>query len=163
MELDPVKYEIFRHRLFNILEEGRGAMINISGSPVIAEGGECMTSIYDSAGNHILTAGGLLFHCTGCGEAVNKTIEFYEAEGYIREGDQFFYNDPYIAQLQDDKELLNSVELTRECLSSMDCVIIATDHSTYDYQYIIDNASLVFDTRGVTRTIRSKNIFRLGE
>ncbi len=97
MELDPVKYEIFRHRLFHILEEGRSAMINVSGSPVIAEGGECMTSIYDGEGNHVLTAGGLLFHCTGCGEAVAKTIEMFEPESYIEEGDQFYYNDPYVA------------------------------------------------------------------
>jgi len=51
----------------------------------------------------------------------------------------------------------------KECLSSADCVIIATDHSSYNYQYIVNNASLVFDTRGVTRTIHRRNILRLGE
>jgi UDP-N-acetyl-D-glucosamine dehydrogenase len=29
----------------------------------------------------------------------------------------------------------------------MDCVLIATDHSVYDYQFILDHANLVVDTR----------------
>ncbi len=73
------------------------------------------------------------------------------------------YNDPYIAKIQVSQDTLASVELTRECLSSADCVVIATDHSGYDYQHIVDNASLVFDTRGVTRRIKGNNIVRLGE
>ncbi|MBI3014951.1 MAG: hypothetical protein HYY65_07835, partial [Candidatus Tectomicrobia bacterium] len=44
--LDPVKYEIFRHRIFNILEEGRIAMRMVSGSPVVVEGGETLCSFY---------------------------------------------------------------------------------------------------------------------
>jgi N-methylhydantoinase B len=101
--VDPVKYEMFRHRLLSILEEGRITMIMVSGSPVIAEGGECMTSIYDGDGRHILTAEGLLFHCTGSQDAILKTIELYQDDPGIHEGDQFFYNDPYIAgiHLQD--------------------------------------------------------------
>jgi N-methylhydantoinase B/oxoprolinase/acetone carboxylase alpha subunit len=37
-ELDPIQYEIFRHRLFNILEEGRIALSMVSGSPVVVGG-----------------------------------------------------------------------------------------------------------------------------
>ena len=55
------------------------------------------------------------------------------------------------------------IELTEERLSSADCVVIATNHSGYDYQYIADKASLVFDTRGVTRGLEGDNIIRLGE
>jgi len=73
------------------------------------------------------------------------------------------YNDPYIAQIQNGKKSLKSVELTRESVSSSDCVVIATDHSSYDYQSIVDNAKIVFDTRGATRAIKSNNIIRLGE
>lgn len=78
-------------------------------------------------------------------------------------GAEVVYNDPYIARIQNGKEPLYSVELTKECLSSADCVVITTDHSSYDYQYIVDNARLVFDTRGVTRGIKGENIMRLGE
>lgn len=78
-------------------------------------------------------------------------------------GVEVIYNDPYIAEIQIGEDSLTSVELTKECLSAADCAVIATDHSSYDYQYIVDNARVVFDTRGVSRTIKSKNILRLGE
>lgn len=97
VDVDPVRYEMFRHRLFNILEEGRSAMQLVSGSPVVVEGGECMSSFYDAGGTVILTAAGLLLHCTGCQEAIKRCIEWYEQDPGINEGDQFFFNDPYIA------------------------------------------------------------------
>lgn len=50
MPLDPIRYEIFRHRLFNILEEGRIAIKMVSGSAVVVEGGETMCSFYTSVG-----------------------------------------------------------------------------------------------------------------
>ncbi len=78
-------------------------------------------------------------------------------------GAKVSYNDPHVVKIQILGHTETSVRLTKERLSSADCVIIATAHSSYDYQYIVDNASLVFDTRGVTRTIKGKNILRLGE
>ncbi len=95
--IDPVRYEMFRHRLFNILEEGRMAMHMVSGSPVVAEGGECMASFYTADGTVILTAAGILLHTTGCHAAIKKAIEWYEESPGIYDGDQFFFNDPYIA------------------------------------------------------------------
>ena len=71
------------------------------------------------------------------------------------------YNDPYIDKIQIDKDTLTSVELTDECLSGTDCVVIATDHSHYDYQRIADKASLIFDTRGATKKLKNNNITRL--
>jgi len=78
-------------------------------------------------------------------------------------GAKVSYNDPYLGKSQFLKDTATCVELTRKSLSSADCVVIATDHSSYDYQFIVDNASLVFDTRGVTRAIKGENILRLGE
>ncbi len=71
------------------------------------------------------------------------------------------YNDSYIPKVQISEITLASVELTDERLSSADCVVIATDHSCYDYKKIVDKASLVFDTRGATRKLSSNNIIRL--
>jgi len=78
-------------------------------------------------------------------------------------GAKISYNDPYVAEIQVGEDTLASVKLTKKCLSSADCVVIATNHSDYDYQFIADSSRLVFDTRGVTRTIEGKNIMRLGE
>ena len=76
-------------------------------------------------------------------------------------GANMSYNDPYVATIQISNGNTSSVELTDECLSAMDCVVIATDHSCYDYGYIASKANLVFDTRGVTRRLGNSNIVRL--
>ncbi len=92
--LDPIQYEIYRHRMFQILEEGRIAVKMVSGSPVVVEGGESMCSFYLSDGTPILTAAGILLHCTGASDFIIKAVEWFEEEPGIREGDQFFFNDP---------------------------------------------------------------------
>jgi N-methylhydantoinase B len=95
-ELDRIKYEIFRRRLFNILEEGRIAMGMVSGSPVVVEGGETMCSLHTDNGDTILVAAGILLHAIGARDFIRKAVEWYEDNPGIFEGDQFFFNDPYI-------------------------------------------------------------------
>jgi UDP-N-acetyl-D-glucosamine dehydrogenase len=67
------------------------------------------------------------------------------------------YNDPYFPALYKmrhyDFSNLRSVEMTPAALSSYDCVLIATDHSSYDYNAIVDSAKLVVDTRNATRRV----------
>jgi N-methylhydantoinase B len=95
--LNPIRYEMFRHRMYNTLEEGRIAVQQVSGSPVVVEGGECMSSFYRVDGKVILTAAGLLLHTTGCEDAIRKIVEWYTDDPGIHEGDQIFFNDPYYA------------------------------------------------------------------
>lgn len=87
-----------------------------------------------------------------------KLIQLLQAKGAI-----VSYNDPHVPKVQLRQDTFMSVGLTEGCLSSADCVVIATDHSDYDYPYILSKASLVFDTRGVTRGLAGNNIVRLGE
>ena len=67
------------------------------------------------------------------------------------------YNDPYFPQLHKmrhyDYSHLKSVELTPANLSAYDCVLLATDHSSYDMQAIVDGAQLVVDTRNAARKV----------
>ena len=67
------------------------------------------------------------------------------------------YNDPYFPKLHKmrhfDFSNLKSVELTPQALASFDCVLIATDHSSYDFQAIVNGAALVVDTRNATKGI----------
>lgn len=97
IDLDPVKYEVFVRRLNSVLEEGRQAVAMVSGSPAIVEGGEFMTSVYESNGGGILAAAGTLFHVMGSADSIRHAIKEYEENPGIHEGDQLFYNDPYIA------------------------------------------------------------------
>ena len=78
-------------------------------------------------------------------------------------GAKVSYNDPYTLKIKLSQGELTSVALTKENLSSADCVVIATDHSCYNTEEIVSWSKLIFDTRGVTKGSKRKNIFRLGE
>jgi UDP-N-acetyl-D-glucosamine dehydrogenase len=68
------------------------------------------------------------------------------------------YNDPFFPALHKmrhyDFSSMRSVELTPDRLKSYDCVLIATDHSSYDYDSIVQNSKLVVDTRNATRNVK---------
>jgi UDP-N-acetyl-D-glucosamine dehydrogenase len=67
------------------------------------------------------------------------------------------YNDPYFPQLPKlrkyDFSHLKSVPLDAKRLAGYDCIVIATDHSSYDYAGIVEAAQLVVDTRNATRRV----------
>ena len=76
----------------------------------------------------------------------------------LERGVDLTYNDPHVPQLpkmrHHDVPDLNSSELTPEFLASQDCVLIATDHSAYDYEFIVHNSRMVLDTRNATKNVR---------
>jgi UDP-N-acetyl-D-glucosamine dehydrogenase len=51
-----------------------------------------------------------------------------------------------------------SQELTADYLRSQDCVIIVTDHSAYDWAWIVEHSPLVIDTRNATRHVRDDRL-----
>ena len=66
------------------------------------------------------------------------------------QGAHVAYHDPHAHRVLIDGWSLATVELTAEVLQSADCVVITTAHSTYDWQWVVDNSRLVIDTRNVT-------------
>lgn len=61
------------------------------------------------------------------------------------------YSDPHIASFPKMREHhfdLQCVELSSEHVSSYDCVLLATDHDAFDYDFILEHAQLIVDTRG---------------
>ena len=76
-----------------------------------------------------------------------RLIELLELKGATVD-----YNDPYIPKapkMRKHKVHKESVSLTKENFSKYDCVLIATYHSSYDPEFIMENSSLVIDTRNV--------------
>jgi UDP-N-acetyl-D-glucosamine dehydrogenase len=71
------------------------------------------------------------------------------------------YNDPHVPQTHKMREHdlnMKSKKLTAKMLASYDAVLISTDHSSYDYQFIVDNARLVIDSRNATKAVtRGRN------
>jgi UDP-N-acetyl-D-glucosamine dehydrogenase len=76
-----------------------------------------------------------------------------------RKGAQVSYNDPFIPVLPAMRHYprlrMSSHELTSQYLSTQDCVLIATDHSGYDYEWIVSHSRLIVDTRNATRNVKS--------
>lgn len=60
------------------------------------------------------------------------------------------YNDPFVPRLKLDGIVMTSVPLTEELLQAADCVVISTPHSSYDWQWVLENTRLVMDTRNAT-------------
>jgi UDP-N-acetyl-D-glucosamine dehydrogenase len=61
------------------------------------------------------------------------------------------FNDPYVDSVRlPGGRVGQSVELTKTWLAEQDCVVIATDHSDYDYEFILSHTKLVVDTRNAT-------------
>jgi UDP-N-acetyl-D-glucosamine dehydrogenase len=60
------------------------------------------------------------------------------------------YADPYVPSIAVDGVVLKAIEVTPHTLRSADCVVILTDHGEFDYQEIVETASLVVDTRAAT-------------
>ena len=66
------------------------------------------------------------------------------------------YNDPHIPRFAKQREHsigLESVPLTAELLASQDVVLIATDHTAYDYDWIVEHSNTVVDTRNATKNV----------
>lgn len=69
------------------------------------------------------------------------------------------YHDPHVPSLRlEHEKTMQSVELTAEWLRSADCVVIVTNHSAYDYQWIVENCHLLIDTRNATASVSANGL-----
>jgi UDP-N-acetyl-D-glucosamine dehydrogenase len=75
----------------------------------------------------------------------------------LKKGAIVTYNDPHIPELPRMRHWphlrMTSSPLTAEYLSEQDCVLIATDHTAYDYDFIAGHGRLIVDTRNATRAV----------
>jgi UDP-N-acetyl-D-glucosamine dehydrogenase len=75
----------------------------------------------------------------------------------LKKGAVVTYNDPHIPKLPPMRHYphlsMASAELTDEYLAGQDCVLIATDHTAYDYERILRVAPCVVDTRNATKHV----------
>ncbi|HOK22647.1 MAG TPA: nucleotide sugar dehydrogenase [Candidatus Hydrothermia bacterium] len=81
------------------------------------------------------------------------------------EGAKVDYNDPFFPELVPVRKYQfthKSVELTAENLKKFDLVIIVTNHSSYDYDFIRKNANLILDTRNAfgIKGLKESNIIK---
>ena len=81
-----------------------------------------------------------------------KLIELLSQRGAV-----ISYSDPHIPSLPKmrnfDVPALSSEDLTPEYLGSLDCALIATDHSAFNYDQIVAGCEVVVDTRNATKEV----------
>jgi UDP-N-acetyl-D-glucosamine dehydrogenase len=78
-----------------------------------------------------------------------------------QEGATVSYNDPFFPTVgRGRKYNLNMVSQPLDHLDGYDCVLIVTDHTSYDYARIVNEAQLVVDSRNATRGLTSEKIVR---
>ena len=64
-----------------------------------------------------------------------------------QKGAQVSYHDPYIKALNHEEIKMQSVSDLDSAVKAADCVVIVTNHSSYDYPKILADANLIVDTR----------------
>lgn len=70
-------------------------------------------------------------------------------------GAQVVYHDPHVPSLRLEHEgevTLESVAYDDALLEEADAVVIVTDHSSYDWQHVVDHSKLVIDTRNALKS-----------
>lgn len=88
-----------------------------------------------------------------------KIIQILREKGALVE-----YNDPHIPRCGGMRHYpgieLVSVPLTDVTLQEADCVLLVTDHSAYDYEWIAAKAQLIVDTRNAFKGIPGRHIYQ---
>lgn len=86
-----------------------------------------------------------------------ESPSFVLMEQLLQRGADLTYNDPHVPKLpkmrHHDLPEMASQDLTPEFIAAQDCILIATDHSAYDYAEIVRRAQLVLDTRNATKEV----------
>jgi len=77
-------------------------------------------------------------------------------DGLLAKGADAVYHDPFVPEVTVNGRSLASITLDSSALHSADCVVIATDHHWYDWDWIVENARLVVDSRNVTAKLTTR-------
>ncbi|MCM3162581.1 nucleotide sugar dehydrogenase [Metabacillus litoralis] len=73
-----------------------------------------------------------------------------------KEGADYQVVDPFVPAFRLIDKQIETVALTEDLLSSADLVLIATDHTTFDYEMIANSSRVVFDTRNALKDVEKK-------
>jgi N-methylhydantoinase B len=103
--IDPITFEVVKHRLWQINDEQGLAIKTISASPIVVEGNDYNVGLF-TENAELVTAGiGSLVHVTTMGDAVASIIK---GAGEIHAGDAWMLNDPFLGALHQNDVVVAS-------------------------------------------------------
>ena len=76
-------------------------------------------------------------------------------------GAKIRYHDPYVEEYIQNGEKVSSIPLTADEVKAADAVIVLSGHRNIDYDMVVKNASLVFDTRNIIDTSAGEHVISL--
>jgi N-methylhydantoinase B len=94
--IDPITFEVLRHRLATIVDEGAAVMRNVSGSPSVAQSNDCNVALLTTAGEGVIIGRTIASHAMSCIQTTKYVLKEYQQNPGIGPGDMFFTNHPYI-------------------------------------------------------------------
>ena len=92
-----------------------------------------------------------------------ESVTFKVMELLTKQGAQVDYNDPYIPFIKprrEYKQFVGKKSVTLENIDQYDIAVILTDHSTYDFEKIVEQSKVVVDTRNACGAIKSNKIIK---
>jgi UDP-N-acetyl-D-glucosamine dehydrogenase len=78
-----------------------------------------------------------------------------------RRGAIISYSDPYVPHLEEGAHSFTTVSEAEALRSGVDCVVIVTDHSAFDWNLLVNSGVPIVDTRNALRAFSAPNIVRL--
>lgn len=93
--IDPITFEVIRHKLAAITEEQAITLKSVSGSPVVTDATDFNNGIYLADGSIVTMGPQVLFHTGTMSSVIRHIISDYSENPGIHEGDMFILNDPY--------------------------------------------------------------------
>ena len=82
-------------------------------------------------------------------------------KGLQEKGAIVSYSDPHVPFIKVEGKKMKSTSITPAVLDSVDCAVILTDHSAFNYSMISEHAKLILDCRSVLGTIRAPTLHLL--
>jgi N-methylhydantoinase B len=124
--VDPITFEIVRHRLFRVVEEAILTLKHVSGSPITNEAHDLMVSLYTADGDLLMGGVGFLHHMSCASEACKAIIRRFK--GRINEDDMFLLNDPYTAALHtSDVYIVSPIHFEGSLIAWSACFVHVSD------------------------------------
>ena len=115
--IDPITFEILRHRLWSINEEAANTLERVSGSLIASEVHDMNTSIMTAAGDSLVIAPYMLVHAISMETLAKDVVKTCAENPGIAPGDMFLCNDPFAgAQHQMDVVVLGAIHFEGELI-----------------------------------------------
>ncbi|MEX0664270.1 MAG: hydantoinase B/oxoprolinase family protein [Acidimicrobiia bacterium] len=144
-EIDPFTFEIIRHKLFRVIDEGLITLGKVSGTAVTADGHDVLVALYLPDGS-LLTCGlGFLEHLVPASRAVRQITSSFAEDPGIFDGDVFFANDPYTVSIHcPDIYMITPIFFNGELATWVVNFVHVTDIGGVDVGGFCPNAREVF-------------------